>query len=294
MRSALLLLVATLLALSALGAGAPGQGHNPHGDPGACLSCHAPGSSAEEPGPALPIVETCRGCHPTADMHPVGIAPRHVPVPQGWPLEQGLVTCATCHVEPSHGGASASLPSPWHRDGPYPSVTRFCYACHEQEAYQRQSPHTSIGRDPNASSCAACHAGQPVEGAGLAESRLRSGLDKVCTGSCHSEPAHAGVAEHLGVEIDPALAATLPASVPLLEGRIACFTCHEVHTPEAAAHAAGRRDLSVPLREAALAADWSALTASPVQWPGGGEGHPMLAASATTGELCAACHGEGP
>lgn len=301
MRRALLAGAAAALGLAlTLGGGSEGVAaeavaQSPHGAADGCLACHAPGGSPSEPGAPLPIVETCRSCHPTADMHPVGMAPNKVAVAAGWPLEDGKVTCATCHAEPAHGGDAAALARPWHRGGPYPSVTRFCYACHVSENYEKVSPHTaSKATDSRDASCAACHTGTPPAGAALAQARLRAGADKACTGTCHTEAPHAGSPEHLGRAVDPAVAAALPANMPLSDGRIACFTCHEVHgsTPPGAVD--GRRSLSAGLRARALDSDWSALADAGVTWPDGADPHGMLAAPASDGSLCRACHGAGP
>lgn len=268
---------------------------NPHGDPAACTACHAPGASPSQPGAPLPVVQTCRSCHPTADMHPVGMAPSRVTVAAGWPLEDGKVTCATCHAEPAHGGEAAALPAPWHRGGPYPSVTRFCYACHDAAGYTQSDPHRPAKPgDPADPSCAACHTGTPAKGASLDQARLRAGPDAACTGTCHSEPPHAGVAEHLGKAVPADVAAALPATLTLHQGQIACYTCHEVHTTSAAPSSAGRRALAQGLRAEALSGDWAALAGAEIAWPDGADPHAMLAESAADGGLCQACHGVGP
>lgn len=296
-----LLILAALVgaALASLGgvdgtAAASGP-NNPHGDPAGCVACHAPGESPDKPGAALPIVQTCRSCHPTADMHPVGMAPSHVKVADGWPLENGKVTCATCHAEPAHGGEAAALKAPWHRGGPYPSVTRFCYACHEPEGYERTSPHKVAQiTDSRDSSCSACHSGVPVEGAALDQSRLRAGADKVCTGTCHTETAHAGTYEHMGRTVDPAVAAALPATMPLHNGQIACYTCHEVHGDALTPTGSRKAAVSDGLRSRALASDWSALADGAVIWPEADDPHALLAAPTSDSSLCRACHGAGP
>lgn len=294
-----MLLVAVLLGAGLALRGADGVAvasgpTNPHGDANGCTSCHAPGAAPGEVGAALPVVQTCRGCHPTADMHPVGMAPNKIKVAQGWPLEDGKVTCATCHAEPAHGGEAAKLSAPWHRGGPYPSVTRFCYACHEAEGYTRTSPHRpEAGEDPTDSSCSACHSGTPAQGAAPEASRLRAGADKVCTGTCHSETLHAGAYEHMGKVVDPAVAAALPDDMPLLGGAISCYTCHDVHDAgSTAAHAPST--LASGLQSRALAHDWSGLASSSVVLPGADEAGAMLATSAADGGLCRACHGAGP
>lgn len=296
MRRVILTVAALAGAALALGGGdgvASGP-TNPHGDPTACTACHAPGATPTEVGAALPIVATCRGCHPTADMHPVGISPNHVKVADGWPLEEGKLTCATCHAEPAHGGDAAALQAPWHRGGPYPNVTRLCYSCHEAESYTRTSPHRpEVGKDPKDTSCAACHSGAPPEGASPEKARLRAGADKACTGSCHSETLHAGAYEHLGKVVEPAVASQLPATMPLHQGAVACYTCHDVHgTTAKGAHSTSA--LASGLKQRALEEDWRDLATQSVVLPEGDDPHAMLSAPTSDGTLCRACHGAGP
>lgn len=303
MRALLVAASAALLGILVAGAAEGGSpratpgSKNPHGDPTACTSCHEASSDADGVGAALPVVATCRSCHPTADMHPVGMPPNKVHVPKDWPLEDGKVTCATCHVEPAHGAAEAALPSPWHRGGPYPSVTRFCYACHEAEAYTRSDPHhPAKPRDAGDSTCAACHTGMPQAGAGLAESRLRAKPEEVCTGTCHTATVHAGLKAHLGEEVPAERVAALPGVITLQDGRVACFSCHEVHEPAADPGLEKRKPLPTALREQALEEDWSSLAGAELVWPGVLDltHPPLLALPTSDGSLCRACHGDGP
>lgn len=269
---------------------------NPHGSPAGCLSCHDAGAGGAV-GAARPVVATCRSCHPTADMHPVGMPPGAVHVPASFPLEAGLVTCATCHAEPAHGGEAATLASPWHRGGPYAEPTRFCYACHESRSYTRADPHhPATPRDPADPSCAACHTGNPAPGAAAADARLRFPTDAAC-GTCHEGAVHGGLEGHLGRVVDPARAVALGATLPLgAGGVITCWTCHEVHGGPPDPGLGRARPVAEAFRSRSLAAEWAALADPAVRWPGETDpAHPpLLALPASDGTLCRACHGEGP
>lgn len=258
-------LVATLLVLFVLpssGFATARLGDSPHGEADSCGACHdlAVGPA---PGAVRPIEVTCRSCHPDADMHPVGMRPKDIQVAEGWPLESGIVTCATCHAEPSCDPKRDRTP-PFLRGGTPPRKMDFCYRCHASTALTRTSPHLPVASDGAANTtCSACHSGQPQAGAGPTESRLRLAPVDACV-TCHPGPVHLGVSEHTGTAIKTPLTENAARLLPLLEGdRIACFTCHDVHNAYV-----GPRDA---------------------------EGHnTMLALPANDGSLCRACHGNGP
>ena len=255
---------------------------NPHGDPQGCLACH----DNTEPGAVVtkPIVATCRGCHPTADMHPVGVAPKTVRVPSGFPLEHGLVTCATCHTEPAHGSEAASLPSPWFRGGPYQRIDKLCFTCHLPEEYTRSNPHDpNAGYNPASPTCTACHTTLPAAGAAPEAAQLRVEPSQACS-TCHEGWVHVGVQAHHGKT--PILSEPLPPNMPLLQGRIACFTCHEMHQGQPAGTLTS--PLANSLREQARTHDWASVPAT-ATWPGT-TSHPMLSLPLADGALCTACH----
>ena len=236
----------------------------PHGAPDGCPACHEP--AEEGVGPARPATPTCLGCHPTADMHPVGVKPVTTSIPAGWPLEDGAVTCATCHVEPAHEGVDPQLPRPWHREGPYATSLELCARCHDLGEYVRVDPHHGA--------CGACHTAYPEAGASVAAAKLRTEPERLCA-TCHEGPVHHGVSTHLG--------APAPADLPWPswpDGQIACFTCHDVHDSGAAKHV--RTPLASELRALAGLGPWPAAPAHP----------PMLVAPVDG--LCSACHGVGP
>lgn len=269
---------------------------NPHGNPDACLSCH----NADDKGGvgiAKPPTAACRSCHPTADPHPVGIKPVDVKVPEGWPLEDSKLGCWTCHVETAHGGKDATVPPPWFRGGPYAKKSDLCYACHERTGFARTDPHHPDALRSRADgSCQACHATIPEDGAAPEASKLLVPANEVC-GTCHEGSLHLGVENHVGHKVEPEVAAKLPKGITLdEEGRVRCWSCHEVHdpTPEVGKKWAGDRPLAAELNEMLMEHGWSERLPEGVTWPGGGEGSPMLAQPLVDGSLCHACHGDGP
>ncbi len=271
---------------------------NPHGRAEACDACHLPGEEAEGTLRG-PVVETCRSCHPTADMHPVGMPSRDVPVPHDWPLEGGEVTCATCHAEPAHrevpaiGELAAYAARYWHRGGPYERVTTFCFRCHEESGFARTDPHHPVADDPRPDrdpSCAACHTGLPEPGASPAEAKLRASPERACA-TCHQGDVHHGASAHVGQALVAEVRAGLPEDLPLHDGTVACWTCHDVHQGGEAGDLQSR--LGVAL-QALHRKEWA--VGEEVTWPGESRaGHPPLLALPLEGDaLCSACHGAGP
>lgn len=262
------LLLAAAVGLATSGRASQRLGTSPHGAPDGCPACHE--ASEGGVGGPRPAVATCRGCHPDAEMHVVGVRPESVRVPDGWPLEDGVVTCATCHAEP---GCDAGRPPerPWLRGGTPDRRADFCYRCHASEAYQRTSPHLPADPGPGVQAgCPACHTGRPADGASVADSALRLPPEEACA-TCHPGPTHVGAAEHVGKT------QSAPTALPLAPGgTIGCWSCHDVHAPP-----------GPPPRPGALA---TTLAGAPR--PDGREA--LLALPAVDGTLCRSCHGAGP
>lgn len=265
-------LPALALALVPIASASERLGDSPHGRDDACAACHgvAPDGSR---GGARPSVETCRGCHPDADMHPVGVVPRDVAVPAAFPLEGGAVTCATCHAEPACDDARSDE-RPWLRGGTPDRKADFCFRCHESDALRRASPHPQAGAPgPAPTSCPACHVRRPVDGAAVEASALRLTPQDACA-TCHPGPVHAGTEAHLGHHQPVPPSPALPLAA---DGAVGCWSCHDVHAAPSAAPA--RSPLAAALSGLPREAD-------------GAEA--LLALPATDGSLCRACHGTGP
>ncbi len=268
------------------------EGESPHGAEDQCTACHAPAPRGEAAGAVLPVVSTCRSCHPTADMHPVDLRPRDVPVPDGFPLEDGRMVCSTCHLEPAHRHVpemveqTPEVESPWHRGGPYANTLAFCNTCHDPGELARENPHHGVNPpDPTDDACTACHTAAPDPGASVADAKLRLAPPAVCA-SCHGTVPHAGAAEHFGQQMPEGV------DLPSANGLIVCFTCHDVHGggPSGDVHS----KLADSLTEVALATEWKGV-AEGMTLPGAERPRPaMLAAPLEDGKLCRLCHGEGP
>lgn len=274
-----------IFAVPSTGSATARLGVSPHDQPGACAACHDP-AAGPAPGAVRPIEANCRTCHPDADMHPTGMRPRDIRVHEGWPLENGVVTCATCHAEPGCDPAREHA-VPYLRGGVPPRRMDFCYRCHQPTVLVRSNPHITLPPPATANDqCAACHAGLPQQGASPAESRLRLAPAEACA-TCHPSPVHLGVPEHANAVLEAELSVEAASLLPLLPDRkIACWTCHDVHTSETP---------TLPRRRSLLGDRLNVIPPAPQ--PAGDkqkERSTMLALPAADGRLCQACHGTGP
>jgi hypothetical protein len=107
LRSGALVLLLLALALTRAPAEGvlPANPHQPMSATEACAGCHAYYNGTLDPhGFVVEIQEICAKCHAPKDLgrsHPVGVDPRSSPttitVPAELPLENGKVSCGSCH-----------------------------------------------------------------------------------------------------------------------------------------------------------------------------------------------------
>lgn len=257
---------------------------DPHWRDDACLGCH---SARPEPGNA-PLRQSdsarlCGNCHDAASrhsyLHPSGARPgrdmlERMPASYRDRLEQGRVTCTTCHDLPAQclpERRNQRQENPMFlRDGPFAHRTDACYLCHDASQYARINPHEQVDRDGSLrkATCALCHSdvesldsSAGVEGVGF---NIRNDLARMCTG-CHPWIPHPGGTfmfsstfkdrkhpEHLAVppremrRYMQRMAARNGIILPLdpTTGKVYCATCHNPHArgvieDEAAARGAG-------------------------------------------------------
>jgi hypothetical protein len=199
---------------------------------------------------------TCR-CHGyTAETytHPVAIAPAaEMKMKMGTvlPLDDGKITCNTCHAISRQ--CTAAAPSPPNNKGflriYYPaSRTALCYTCHEESDYKRLNPHEQLDAAGNIieAKCLYCHKMKPDEKHATLK-KQRQGypgtvefvakLSTLCF-RCHFRQTkqHIVTTYHLR-KPPPDIRARMQYSEELLwvilplddSGSITCATCHNPH-----------------------------------------------------------------
>lgn len=243
---------------------------NPHGDSGLCLSCHTSAAGGRE---SLKfngnVSKLCRSCHDgrqaSREAHVTGLMPSQAMagrIPPDFPLEQGTLTCLSCHdvgrncrAEPRSTVENRNFL----RGARVTDPLVFCFHCHAPQDYQPFNPHDQLAEGaPKADTCLWCHARVPdvkakTEEAGV--STLRAKGAALCR-SCHKVAPEHPVRAHLGAtppdrmtwymsayELQATMrlpfarlleyarsAKRTPRSIPLDEaGRITCYSCHNPH-----------------------------------------------------------------
>jgi len=165
-------------------------------------------------------------------------------LPSSWPLQNGRLTCLTCHdaLPQMQANAVPKFLSPaFLRGNPDLSPADFCFSCHDRQRFQKLNPHEQIDGNGNiiAQRCRMCHKTMPDRSAvrGIEAADLKSGT-AICIG-CHADlqNRHPARADHLRAapaDMRRALAAHASAggpALPLLDGNIVCGTCHDPHQP---------------------------------------------------------------
>ena len=246
---------------------------NPHGNIRYCSSCHISLLTGKT---ALKfsnnISQLCQSCHDGQkalhEAHPVNLTPGSEmlnKIPSDFPLEQGKVTCLTCHdiswqctiQEPITAPARNFL-----RRYTQSSRLDFCFYCHIRANYQPFNVHNQIESDETETdTCLWCHLAIPDANSLLqnaASYKLRGEASQIC-GNCHPDKTNNPTDEthaHMymipsqemrlytsAYEISSLMSMPLeklmeyvqashraPKAVPLDEnGRITCWSCHNPH-----------------------------------------------------------------
>ena len=227
---------------------------NPHFTGKDCDICHEKTTGPGRKGPRLRFggddVAMCNSCHQAeyvkADIHPVGIVPskgESVRVPAELPLYEGEVTCRSCHdvyLQCRENPAVRLKNKNFLRGAPYKKNMDICFRCHNREVYKKTNPHPQVDKKGRVvkERCLYCHQSLPDPGSvsGMGDVNFQAETSTFCK-ACHMEvdafhPARANHILTLPREMQTAIKESerqLGVILPLLQGRVFCWTCHNPH-----------------------------------------------------------------
>jgi predicted CXXCH cytochrome family protein len=224
---------------------------DPHWNNYLCKSCHREPpvkghAPLREEGDK---VNLCNRCHHSGyarpDIHPVGVIPsQHIRIPENLPLQDGKLSCETCHDSLLQMGTR----SPEGAGPANPNFLRsvkgprdaFCFLCHIEETYKRLNPHNQLNEQGKIveATCLFCHSSIPdVSFIGPEKvSFIVQDPNEYCIG-CHPgfTRKHPAGVDHL-IEPSKKIMEAIQTSVqrigvelPLFKGKIFCATCHNPH-----------------------------------------------------------------
>lgn len=213
---------------------------NPHVAMG-CESCHGAARVVKDTAGKVPfanggIKEACYGCHDSSsNIHPVGQTPS-MKVPEGLPLDNGHVSCGTCHD--MHMARTKNYLLRGFNEGRYTTRPDLCMDCHGA-SFMKKNPHVN---QKGRGLCVFCHQTEPSKMDTAKTVRFRFGILKTCN-FCHN------VAEkNHPVNVDKNISP--PGYLPRdVDGSVTCATCHDPHGTADTLHLL-RRDYIVTLESA--------------------------------------------
>ena len=193
----------------------------------------------------------CVQCHrfEAGDSHPVNVWPT-MAVPAGLPLENGRMTCVTCHEATASHSSPRLAPSEKHVGIRGADATTLCLQCHQGASAGTVSIHAaSYGRahppsknalaasmqiegvDAESRSCMGCHDGAAASEAGSHAVRLQANdpLSDHPIG-VSMRPA----ATTRGADFKMASPVAIDHRIRLTDGKVACSSCHNMYSQERA------------------------------------------------------------
>lgn len=235
---------------------------NPHWSVDDCQACHNVQSGQVEPIPADEVDAGCLACHDGekafAEPHPIGrlVSSEAIDMPS-WPLIDERLSCVTCHDISRHCAADPSRP----RENPgmlrgntHERSAAFCANCHIDEPTWQNNPHRAAATEETGrTNCLLCHTQVPEvpsDGQRRFEPMLHDESSDGCL-RCHTVHWDYAPGGHLGKEVPEQMLVRLRHAarrafpsigeqsaikhspvLPLANGRMTCYTCHNPHPPE--------------------------------------------------------------
>ena len=223
-----------------------------HYDARYCLECHVEIPPQKGPkflryGGDFKIL--CR-CHYNTEKnypHPVDLEPSESlkrRIPHELPLQDGKVTCATCHqiFNQCHDKPQDKIflkEDKFLRGAPYQNRTDICFKCHDINEYRKYNPHLQLDSKNQIikARCLYCHSEVPDENrANYEDVKLVTNGESICLG-CHMRMTeNLWHTRHLRKppldilkrieELKDKYHIILPLDQ---DGKITCATCHNPH-----------------------------------------------------------------
>jgi len=203
------------------------------------------------------FTQLCR-CHGYTSgnyIHPVDIVPseeKKARIPEELPLQDGKITCLTCHdiyrqcLENRDLNRMSQAARKFYRNelmflrgNTLEKRTTLCFRCHDEQKYRMLDPHNQLTADGKviAEKCLYCHVEKPDENkAGYGDVKLIGDIKVLCQ-RCHGPyDRHPASVDHY---IQPSgkihrrmqrLEEDLGLVLPLDQmGKLTCVTCHNPH-----------------------------------------------------------------
>ena len=167
-----------------------------------------------------------------------------ISIPDTFPLNKNKqIDCQTCHgikdMEEQDFEKVDKQDDDFFREGPYETMTNFCYRCHDTKQYQRDNIHKMLDDDGEIikNTCLYCHeeALDPEEDNKPDDLKLRLPPQNICYG-CHLYKPHFNALSHQQ-KPDEDMNKRISRYeqdhkiiFPLSEdGKVMCITCHSSH-----------------------------------------------------------------
>ncbi|MBI4682030.1 MAG: hypothetical protein HY757_02885 [Nitrospirae bacterium] len=166
----------------------------------------------------------CHGYTPGTYIHPAGIVPseeKKASIPKEFPLEDGKLSCITCHdiyLQCQKNPQFKALNRRFLRGAPYVSRTTLCFRCHDEKKYTMLDPHNQLTETGAIiiDKCLYCHTEKPDEKtATFKEVHLIGNLEVLPPAILNNMKS---TENKFGI--------ILPLNY---EGKITCPTCHNPH-----------------------------------------------------------------
>lgn len=219
-----------------------GKAPNPHWSPNGCSQCH-PSGQPQKATNHRDVTANCLACHDgvraESEKHPAN-RPFDSPdlhLPKGWPAQDGMLSCLTCHDVLLACDRTRSRPSrnaAFLRGKITDDPVAFCANCHvDNSSHEKFNPHIMLddAGEPRTNACYYCHnsnVSMDRTGQRTNKPNLIDDETSICLG-CHTQHVDFFEPGHHGTKM-PAQMRQRVADLPLTNNQtITCSTCHNPH-----------------------------------------------------------------